>query len=132
MLNRESVLHNFPQPKGDTFKLCFVCVTVQKSKANHLTKKTLKFSHLRSWNQFGQERSSYVTNVIKQIPAERKKQYGGFIYELLPFPALPTETLYVGSPPWLFVLMSIVQSPSSWRLSLRTEHFFEPRVRPLV
>ncbi|TNN54362.1 hypothetical protein EYF80_035442 [Liparis tanakae] len=42
------------------------------------------------------------------------------------------EILYVGSPPVLFVLMSIVQSPSSKRLSLRTEHFFEPRPRPLV
>lgn len=50
----------------------------------------------------------------------------------LPRPALPTATLYVGSPPWLFVLMSIVQSPSTYRLSLITEHFFAPRVRPLV
>lgn len=49
-----------------------------------------------------------------------------------PFPALPTETLYVGSPPWLFVRMSIVQSPSICRLSLMTEHFLEPRVNPEV
>ncbi len=49
-----------------------------------------------------------------------------------PLPALPTETLYVGSPPWLFVRMSIVQSLSIWRLSLITEHFLLPKVSPLV
>lgn len=49
-----------------------------------------------------------------------------------PLPALPTETLYVGSPPWLFVRMSIVQSPSIWRLSLITEHFLLPKIIPLV
>lgn len=52
------------------------------------------------------------------------------LYSLLV--ALPTEILYVGSPPWLFVRMSIVQSPSTCRLSLITEHFLAPKVIPLV
>ena len=54
-------------------------------------------------------------------------------YELgLPVPAFPTEMLNVDSPPVLLVLMSMVQSFSEFRLSLMTEHFLEPSVRPLV
>lgn len=67
-----------------------------------------------------------VTSLIKRLLRENRRN------EPLPLAALPTVMLYVASPPWLFVLMSIVQSLSIRRLSRITEHFFEPKVMPLV
>lgn len=78
-----------------------------------------------------------LTLLFKTLKKFLNKLYSGMQVltkrvSCLPLPALPTATLYVGSPPWLFVRMSIVQSPSTYRLSLITEHFFAPRVKPLV